>query len=62
MPASCWSIIVGRWQIGGGVGAWRRLSLGFDERERETEMRGIREKNVLSLGKKLGYYVGYNRV
>ena len=44
------------------MGAWRRLSLGFDERERETEMRGFREKNVLSLGKKLGYYVGYNRV
>ena len=27
------------------MGAGRRLSLGFDERERETEMRGIRKKN-----------------
>ena len=33
------------------MGAWRRLSLGFDERERETEMRGIREKNVFEFGK-----------
>ena len=40
------------------MGAWRRLSLGFDERERETEMRGIREKNVLSLGKKVGILCG----
>ena len=29
----------------GGVGVGRRKSLGFDERERETETRGIREKN-----------------
>ena len=40
--AGCWSIIVARWQIRG-----RRLSLGLDEREREIEMRGIREKNGL---------------
>ena len=28
------------------MGAGRRLLLGFDEMKRETEMRGIREKNV----------------
>ena len=31
----------------GGVGAGRRKSLGFDERERETETRGIREQNTV---------------
>ena len=28
------------------MGAGRRPSLGFDERERETEMTGNREKNI----------------
>ena len=48
------------------MGAGRRSSLGFDERERETEMRGIREKNGPERREEhrwvLGYYVGYNRV
>ena len=33
------------------MGAGRRPSLGFDERERETEMRGIREKNMFEFKK-----------
>ena len=46
------------------MGAGRRPSLGLDERERETEMRGIREKNELERKHSwvMGYYVGYNRV
>ena len=53
--ASCRSIIIGWWQIGGGVGAGRRLSLGFDERERETKMRGIRENNRPQRRTSLGF-------
>ncbi|KAF3961001.1 hypothetical protein CMV_014334 [Castanea mollissima] len=36
----------------------RRPSLGFDERERETEMKGIREKNVFEFGNKFGILCG----
>ena len=39
----------------GGVGAGRRKSLGFDERERETETRGIREKNGPERRTSLGF-------
>ena len=35
------------------MGVGRRSLLGFDERERETEMRGIREKNVFEFGQKI---------
>ena len=37
------------------MGAGRRLSLGFDERERETKMRGIREKNGPKRRTSLGF-------
>ena len=56
--ANCWSIIIGCWQIGGGVGAGRRLSLGFDEMKREIEMKGIREKKVFEFGKKFRILCG----
>ena len=39
------------------MGAGRRSSLGFDERERETEMRGIREKNRPERRTSLGFGV-----
>ena len=39
------------------MGAGRRSSLGFDERERETEMRGIREKNGPERRTSLGFGV-----
>ena len=39
----------------GGVGAGRRKSQGFDERERETETRGIREKNGPERRTSLGF-------
>ena len=46
------------------MGAGRRPSLGLDERERETKMRGIREKNRPERKHSwvTGYYVGYNCV
>ena len=40
------------------MGARRRPSLGFDERERETKMRGIREKNMFEFGKLFGILRG----
>ena len=40
------------------MGVGRRLSLGFDEMKRETEMRGIREKNVSEFGKKFRILYG----
>ena len=40
------------------MGVRRRPSLGFDEKERETEKRRIREKNMFEFGKKFGILCG----
>ena len=40
------------------MGARRRPSLGFDKKERETEKRGIKEKNIFEFGKKFGILCG----
>ena len=40
------------------MGVGRRPSLGFDERDKETEMRGIREKNMFEFRKKFGILCG----
>ena len=40
------------------MGVGRRLLLGFDEMKRETEMRGIKENNMLEFGEKIRILCG----